>query len=88
MSEQLEEGDDAEAERFQKILRSHVAQLMEHFDSVEVVVTKYDSENERTYKGNRGGGNWYANYGACKEWVQEQEAKLRRHAIREDEESE
>lgn len=74
-----EEDMNQRSERDQKILRSHAAQLMEHFDSVQIVVTRFDSDVQQTFKGNQGCGNWYANFGAVKEWLEEQNERIKVH---------
>jgi hypothetical protein len=83
--EQAEEKPEDRDDRQLAVLRSHCIQLTEHFDSVQIIVTSYDTGEDRTRKGSYGMGNWYANYGACKEWVQEKEAQLRKAARDDDE---
>lgn len=50
-----------------EILDGAVARLSEHFESVSIVVTKRVNGNSRSIV--RGGGNWYASYGATREWL-------------------
>ena len=57
----------------EKILSRHLAQIMEHFDSVRVVVTRFDPEANDTQMHSYGHGNFYAQYGAVKAWVEAQE---------------
>ncbi len=45
-----------------------VAQLLKHFDSVQVFVTRQEP-NGQTLAFSPGRGNWYARYGQIVEWV-------------------
>lgn len=63
------------------MLRHHVAQLMEFFDTVQVFVTKHG--NEGTRSDYRGAGNWFARFGQIREWVSGEEAKSRAQEIAE-----
>jgi hypothetical protein len=63
--------------RSRAILKSHVAQLMEHFDSVQIFCSYHSIEDEVTMPCHRGDGNWYARYGPAKEWVTQQEEQMR-----------
>lgn len=60
-----------------RIVERAVEQLGEHFDSVQVFVTKYDpnSGDPITIELFNGSGNWLTRYGQVKDWV------LRREAI-------
>lgn len=59
-----------------KMIDSHVAQLSEHFDSVQVFCTQRTGDgNTRVFS--RGGGNYYANYGAAREWIVRQDERTR-----------
>jgi hypothetical protein len=51
----------------QKIVNKALDQLLLHFDSAEVFVTRLDGE--KTVAGAFGRGNWYARYGVVAEWV-------------------
>ncbi len=50
------------------ILDGHVAQLMEHFDTVEIFVTSYQPNQTTNYTA-RGSGNWFARKGQIQEWI-------------------
>lgn len=54
--------------RQERILRSHLAQLCEHFDSVQIVATDYCPQTG-TGVHSFGEGNYYARLGATEEWV-------------------
>ena len=75
--------DEEEQEsRDYSIVASHVAQLAEHFDTVQVFCTR--TAEGVTFHMNHGSGNWFARYGHVKLWVMSDE---NRH-IREDAECE
>lgn len=76
-SQRPEDDYEAECERLDGILSSHVAQLMEHFDSVSITITKHVVEDDRTLARSRGDGNWYARFASVKEWVVKQEELMR-----------
>jgi hypothetical protein len=67
---------ETEEERRTKVLRSHAAQLGEHFPSVLIVVTVHDPDNG-THLRSETEGNWFACYGSVKEWVTREEEKTR-----------
>lgn len=68
-----DERDEDEARHDYKVLDSFLAQLMEHFDTVQIVATKHCTERDASIKRQRGDGNWYARYGSVKEWINDQE---------------
>lgn len=49
-----------------RILRAHVASLMEHFDAVQIFATK--REKSETMMRAEGSGNWYARRGMVATW--------------------
>ncbi len=54
-----------------EIVKSHTAQLSEHFDSVQIFCTKHTNNGTTNIK--MGSGDWFARYGLCKYWVKQQE---------------
>lgn len=58
------------------LVKQHVAKLNEHFDSVQIFVTKMDGAD--TVRINIGEGNWCARYGHVKLWVQWQDGEAAR----------
>lgn len=60
---------DFDPDKMDAILDSHLAQLSEHFDSVRIFWTKYDSDSSTTKSNSRGIGDWYAQSGAVREWL-------------------
>lgn len=61
----------------QEIVGRRVAELMEHFDAVQIFVTRYDAEREATRSVRLGDGNYFARYGMVREWVMQQEQDMR-----------
>ena len=65
---------DSEAGRQMDILKDHCARLSEHFDSVQIFVTKHDKLRFRGTRGfTFGCGNWFARYGQVREWIVNEE---------------
>ncbi len=54
-----------------KIVQSHVAQLSEHFDNVQIFCTK--TIEDGTINIQYGSGNWFARYGHIKWWLHQEE---------------
>jgi hypothetical protein len=61
--------EDEQRERDIARLDAAAQLLMEHFDSVQIFATRYDGYQRGTAGASAGRGNWYARYGAVKEWV-------------------
>lgn len=60
--------------------------LIEHFDTVQIFVTRYAPEEDcGTVNINYGAGNWFARYGQVCEWLVKQEARTKKGVAREDE---
>lgn len=54
-----------------------VHNLMEHFDSVQIIVTRYDCDSKDTASISRGVGNWSARYGSMVEAVYKMESSFK-----------
>lgn len=65
--------DPDEAEEAVKILDRHVNQLMEHFESVQIFVSKHRPNKDSTLVVQRGDGNWFARYGQVRAWMVREE---------------
>ena len=62
---------------FEAVL-SVARQLGEHFDSVQIFVTRHEpGERDGTVTACAGIGNWYSRYGQIKEWVIKQDQHAR-----------
>jgi hypothetical protein len=54
----------------QTLLQRHVADLMEHFDSVRIFVTLHSDDGSKDTKQlDQGDGNFYAQLGQVHEWL-------------------
>lgn len=60
------------------------AQLMEHFESVRIFVTKHSGADDETGAYTVGQGNFYAQLGQISEWVSIQDQHQRNDAIKRD----
>lgn len=70
----MEDTEDADI----TMLKKHVAELGEHFDSVRIFVTRHDMESGGGTIGcSRGCGNWYSQVGQIGEWVRQQDEQTR-----------
>jgi hypothetical protein len=54
-------------EHDESIVNKALDQLLMHFDSATVFVTRHEGEN--TVGGAFGRGNWYSRYGIVQEWI-------------------
>lgn len=61
-------------ERELGIVQSHVAQLAEHFDSVQVFATRHLGDGAGTVKISFGSGNWFARYGQVRQWLVQEDS--------------
>jgi hypothetical protein len=52
-----------------KVIAHHLSALMEHFDTVQIFVTRHESGTTVHLDGGR--GNWFARHGQIMEWVSE-----------------
>jgi hypothetical protein len=56
------------------LVKQHISQLMEHFDSVQIFATRFDGEDDgNTRSVQAGDGNYYARYGHVVSWLKDQE---------------
>jgi hypothetical protein len=68
-----------------KLLESHLQQLGEHFDSVQIFATVHEPEAEGgTVHICMGNGSWYARYGQVQEWLIRQDEMTRIKARRDE----
>lgn len=78
-----EDDDDRDERR----LKEAVAHLREHFDSVQIVVTRYNTApSGGTVIRYKGSGNYYARIGSVTDWLITQEEKSREEVRQEDNE--
>jgi hypothetical protein len=54
--------------------------LSEHFDTIQIFVTRHEPETENgTIRVHQGIGNWFARYGQVAEWMIRQDELTRRN---------
>lgn len=60
------------------MLREAAEKLSEHFDSVHIFTTRYESNLDHgTINVNWGTGNWFARYGQIRTWLKRQDEQTR-----------
>jgi len=59
------------------LLQAAVGNLAEHFDTVQIFCTRHVSIERSTEQFLAGSGNLYARFGQVKQWVIEEEARVR-----------
>lgn len=63
-------------EETSRILSEAVSSLREHFDTVQIFVTRHDIDAEGTLSRAEGSGNYFARYGLCEQWVSHHSATI------------
>ena len=58
------------------MLEGHASQIMEHFDTVQIIATRHNPETG-TGLAHVGRGNHYARVGACREWMMKMDTETR-----------
>ena len=72
-----------EADRLDKVLESATRSLGEHFDTVQIFVSRYDSShNSDTINFTSGTGPWNQRHGQVREWVIRHDEMVREKARR------
>jgi hypothetical protein len=61
---------EAEVIQLQKFLDLKTAELMEHFDTVQIVVTRHNKLDETTEMMTKGKGNLYARFSSVDAWLE------------------
>jgi hypothetical protein len=69
-----------EQEKQEAIVENAAAKLFEHFDSVQILVSKTGLEGTTSVK--RGLGNWYARQGMAHEFISDDKARSQAEEIR------
>lgn len=78
---------DAESEAEYELVKRHVQELGEHFESVRIFVTVHgDAGQGETRSIESGCGNFYAQIGQVQEWLDIQRARSRAFLEKEDDE--
>jgi len=62
------------------IVKSHANQLAEHFESVQIFVTRHIGDVQGTVRINYGSGNAFARYGQVRQWLIQEDAYVNKDA--------
>lgn len=81
--EEFQSPEDREKKFDDDRMESAVARLSEHFDAVRIVCTKTVGTNTRRFS--RGGGDYFAQVGAMRDWLVEQDESTRCQVRKNDE---
>lgn len=76
----MNEPNEDARERLEKILDTHLGQLAEHFDAVQIFATNHEVGGDTTLTIVKGGGNWNARRGMVTEWMTKHDEMARIHA--------
>lgn len=69
-----------EADRDMGLVRKHMEALSEHFETVQIFVTRHEPATENGTIGvNMGLGNWYARYGQVRESLVKEDEEFRKN---------
>lgn len=68
------------AEQDEQVIKAALDTLREHFDSVQIFVTRYES-GKGTQSRTRGAGNYYANLGSIREYLLAEDAVTKHNAL-------
>ena len=60
---------EAEAIEYQRFLDQKLAELMEHFDTVQIIVTRHNKATDITNMMAKGAGNMYARVCSMEAWL-------------------
>ncbi len=66
------------------LVKKHVTQLIEHFDSVRITVTRHDAQSGQSRTFSTGDGNFYAQWAATREWMMHQDERAKKEVWNED----
>lgn len=70
------------------LVEQTVAKLREHFDSVQLFVSKATDDGKRDTEGfSVGSGNWYARIGQIDEWMQMKKEQTKLYIRKQEDES-
>lgn len=72
---------DLTVKQLAALLQAKVDSLMEHFDSVQILVSFRSPKDGGTAYLARGGGNWYARQGMAHEFINADRAQIEAHEL-------
>lgn len=67
------------------LVKKHCDQLIEHFTSVRIFITRHDPERDETKAFSRGRGDFYSQQAGIEEWVLQQRESTKRQVWQDDE---
>lgn len=76
----MSEKTDAEWHKALEVLKLHVQQLSEHFETVQIFTTRRIDETDSTTRWEHGFGNYYARYGHVHQWATDQDEVFKTEA--------
>lgn len=77
--------NDEQREADLEILKRHCQGLGEHFETVQIFVSRHmPAELDGTRSMNYGSGNWFARYGQVSLWMTQSKEREREHIRREE----
>lgn len=79
--------DDKQFIRISNQVDAIAAQLSEHWDTVQIFVTKHSGGERATFGYRASAGSFYTRYGQIKEWIAVQDERIRQ-AVKADEDDE
>lgn len=74
--EEGEPNDESDRKRQEAMLDKHCDQLIEHFDSVVILASRYDPQTSLASLVKRGRGSYYTQYGIVQAWIKRQDAEI------------
>ena len=62
-------------DRDDEVLERHARALMEHFDAVQILVSRHDADSGDTWTTSKGYGNYNTRYGMMRKWLSREDSK-------------
>ena len=75
----INDDTDSETKSQQLILDRTVKELLEHFDSIQILATNHRGDKDITVSFSAGAGNWYARLGRVVEWLAVERGRAEAH---------
>lgn len=77
MSQDPESEEDRQKRTDRELMAEVIGKLGDHFDSVQIFVTRHEPAVGGTIAFNDGSGHWHARFGQVREWVVKKEERMR-----------
>lgn len=76
-----DDAPDDDQDRFDRaMVKKHVDQLIEHFTSVRITVTRYNDQEGTSRAFSIGDGDFFSQWAATREWLMQKDVESRREA--------